>query len=256
MAEFVFTTDDGIPAKGSEAIFPILKVEAGQWAAIGTGFFISTNGVFLTAWHVLKEALNDEGTMNCDGIAAFQFLPDNHYLIRPVLRSCHHRKSDIAIGVLAPARDQTGAHLANKIMSLTTRPQPVGEEIVTWAFPQTKIEQHKEKQAIRFQSNFYSGAIEEHFPVERDSYIMPFPSYRGNMPVLGGASGGPAVGLSSGRVFGVNCTGIEGLESPVSHYASLSVIRDLWIEDVTTGDVKHERLMVGELIDMGHITCD
>lgn len=138
MTKFAFATANGSAAQGYDAIFPIMKVVDGRWHPIGTGFFIMTHGVFLTAWHVLHDALAEKGAMNCNGIAAFHMLPDTTILLGQLLRSCHHTRSDIAVGVLAEAlHDSTGAPLANKVMRLTTHPQQEDSEIVTWAYPRT-----------------------------------------------------------------------------------------------------------------------
>ena len=258
MADFTFVNENGIPAKGNDAIFPIMKVVEGKWHPIGTGFFIATNGIFLTAWHVLQDALDENGRMNCDGIAAFHMLPDSIYIIRPILRSCHHVRSDLAVGAMAKAtHNTTGKLLANKVMKLTLKPQEIGNEIVTWAYPKTVAGFENSKQTIRFSPDFYSGAIEEHFPDQRDNYLLPFPCYRGNIRIMGGASGGPVVNLDDGRVFGINCTGIKNTGGEnVSHYTSLSVIGELWIDDVSIDGEQHDHILMSELITRGIIDCD
>lgn len=60
MTKFAFATANGAAAQGYDAIFPIMKVVDGRWHPIGTGFFIMTHGVFLTAWHVLHDALDEK----------------------------------------------------------------------------------------------------------------------------------------------------------------------------------------------------
>lgn len=74
---------------------------------------------------------------------------------------------------------------------------------------------------------------------------------------MGGASGGPVVNLDNGRVFGVNCTGINGSgDDNVSHYASLVAIKELWVENITVESQRYDRLTISELISRGFIDCD
>jgi len=258
MTKFAFATANGAAAQGYDAIFAIMKVVDGRWHPIGTGFFIMTHGVFLTAWHVFHDALAEKGAMNCNGIAAFHMLPDTTILLGQLLRSCHHTRSDIAVGVLAEAlHDSTGAPLANKVMRLTTHPQQEDSEIVTWAYPRTSAGIEEGVHKIRFSPNFYNGFIEEHFPIQRDNHLMPFPCYRGSIEVLGGASGGPVVNLDNGRVFGLNCPGVNGSGyANLSHYSSLSVVGELWVDDISIDGQHHDRLMISELVTRGLVDCN
>ncbi len=49
-----WSRDDGRTTEGNEAIFPICTPDnSGQLGLIGTGLFITTNGIFVTAKHVL-----------------------------------------------------------------------------------------------------------------------------------------------------------------------------------------------------------
>ena len=56
-----FRTDKGEPADPGHAIFPIVKYVDGKMHLIGTGFFITTHGIFVTAKHVLMDPFDRDG---------------------------------------------------------------------------------------------------------------------------------------------------------------------------------------------------
>ena len=58
-----FIDRDGNDAQGTHAIFPILKqIEGRDFKLIGTGFFISSFGLFLSAKHVLRDCFDDSNS--------------------------------------------------------------------------------------------------------------------------------------------------------------------------------------------------
>lgn len=72
------------------SIFPILKqLESGEWKLIGTGFFITVYGVIATAKHVVMDVIDENGAQ-IHPIAIVQFLPNDSYVFRGVLRWCVH----------------------------------------------------------------------------------------------------------------------------------------------------------------------
>jgi hypothetical protein len=53
---------EGNRADLTKAIFPILKKDKyGDFYLIGTGFFITDNGIFVTAKHVLLDVIDENG---------------------------------------------------------------------------------------------------------------------------------------------------------------------------------------------------
>lgn len=149
----------------SEAVFPIVKLESeGQFRLIGTGFFIAENGVFATAKHVLMDVF-DEGDRQTHPISFIQFLPDNRYILRPVLRCTSNTIADVSVGVAAPGHhNTTGAPLPNKIVTLTVVPPIPGARVATYGYPKTVARESE----LHFFPAFYDGLMEEHFPDGRD----------------------------------------------------------------------------------------
>lgn len=249
--DFVFRSLDEKKLQGHEVVFPIVKHVGGKIELIGTGFFICNIGVFVTAKHVLMDVLDDDGNQ-VHPIAGIQFFGDNKYIIRPVLRCTSNTESDISVGVLAPANHKvTGQPLKNPVLVLTTKPPYIGSDIATFAYPESKLSNLQESiQRLQFQTNAYSGKLEEYHPEGRDSVLLPFPCYRGSMHILSGASGGP-VWNEQRRVFGVICTGFDGTD--IGYFARIDEIIPLWVNDVNLDGVTIEKVSVKELVNRKQI---
>lgn len=135
-------TGDGQKADLGHAIFPIVtQQQDGLFVAIGTGFFVSENGVFITAAHVVEAVLDEKG--NAAGpFGIFQFLPGGHYYVRPIHRTTRHLVSDVAVGVAVPmSHNITGAPMPNKLLTLAARPPQVGSVVCTYPIPRPTYSQ-------------------------------------------------------------------------------------------------------------------
>ena len=90
-----FEDETGTPLVGGAAIIPLLElIEGHTYRHIGTGFFITSSGVFATAKHVLLSA-HDSGRP----IFTWQLIPPNQWHIRPVLQSCFCPRMSTRSGV-------------------------------------------------------------------------------------------------------------------------------------------------------------
>lgn len=222
-------TGDGQKADLGHAIFPIVtQQQDGLFVAIGTGFFVSENGVFITAAHVVEAVLDEKG--NAAGpFGIFQFLPGGHYYVRPIHRTTRHLVSDVAVGVAVPmSHNITGAPMPNKLLTLAARPPQVGSVVCTYAYPKTDIQPGK-PQIVRFAPGFFEGSLLESHPNGRDKVVLPGPCFRTSMVIHGGSSGGPVVG-PNGTVFAINSTGFD--DDELSYVSCISEVLDLAIPDV------------------------
>lgn len=132
---YIAKTGKGEKSDLNFAIFPILKQVDGESLFIGTAFFITNTGIFVTAKHVINDVLNEEGKQKYP-IVGLQLLPDNKYIIRQVLRCHSNTKSDVVVGVLAQPKDKiTGKPLLNKLLVITLIEPKQGSRIVTYAYP-------------------------------------------------------------------------------------------------------------------------
>lgn len=230
-------------------IFPILKQDGeGSLCLIGTGFFITENGIFATAKHVLLDVIDANGVQT-HPIVLIQFLGGS-YVIRPILRCTSHDVADISVGIAAPMSHSTlGTPLKNKILTLTQNVPEVGQPVSTYAYPKSVIERG-EVQKLHFYPDFFGGVMQEHYPNGRDSALMPGPCMQTSMYIHGGASGGP-VFSANGRVCGVNSTGFEN--DDLSFVTPIHTIENLLLADVfiptnNTGQVRVRELMDNSFI--------
>jgi Trypsin-like peptidase domain len=193
-------TLDGRLFFDAAAIFPIWieEVDAPP-TLIGTGFFVTRFGHFLTAKHVLMEIHERKrpGFM-------FHMLDDNqNALFRYIDTFSPHQTSDVALGALK----HPPGYVLNSVPRLTLECPTIGEQIVTVAYDKDTRQTPGE---YLIGPKYMSGEFEEVHPDRRDS-MLSFPCYRTSISIPGGASGGPVFD-SCGRIFGINCTGYDGTD--------------------------------------------
>ena len=243
-------TGDGAPADASRGIFPIVRYDGdGHIHLLGTGFFVSTTGLFVTARHVLMDTFDSNGRERY-AIGILQFLPDNIYIPRPILRCAAHPVADVAVGVAAPMNDRSGKPLTNPIVTITSVPPDLNSRVVTFAYPKHSNRIVENVQHVDVRPTFYDGDITEYFPSGRDRVLLPAPCYRTSMIIHGGASGGPVFSRTGG-VFGLNSTGIDGTD--ISFVSRINEIFELVVDDVQMGSEPPRSVSVAEIARAGHI---
>jgi hypothetical protein len=242
---------DGVATNPSRAIFPIVRFGAdGSMDLLGTGFFISTNGLFVTARHVLSAPFDSRGRQIYP-IAMIHFYEDANYIVRPILRCASHPLADVAVGVAAPMnRNSDGAPLTNPILTLTIEPPSLQDRVVTYAYPRYASISLEGQQTFHVMPTFYDGEITEYLPRGRDRVLLPGPCYRTSIVIHHGASGGP-VFSRSGTVFAVNSTGFDGTD--VSYVSRINEIFVLTIDDVVMDNQPARSIPVVEIARAGHI---
>lgn len=249
----IFATDgSGSVTDPGAAIFPILKQTGdGNYHFIGTGFFITNNGLFATAKHVLMDVI-DANRLQTHPIIMVHFI-NGIYWIRQILRCTSHPIADISVGVVAPMiHKKTGEPLKNKTLCLVPNIPDIGKQVCTYAYPKTVIE-HGENQELHFYADFYEGLIQENYPNGRDRVMLPGPCAQTNMYIHGGASGGPVFDRS-GNVFAVNSTGYD--DSDLSFVTPIHTIEDFLLEDVVIPGNDTGKVRIRELIEGGFITYE
>jgi hypothetical protein len=240
-------------------VFPIIKAlyypdGTEDHKIVGTGFFLDSNGRFLSARHVFynrNRLILDLGLTldagltldlglaldieDAEGIALYcvHSVNANRKMVArriDVSSIIPRRDTDIVAGFVEMKQFGKGdnsiteAELRNTahINYATTTDIPVGTEIWTVAFPLTKVPRLENGGFnVDLQSVMYRGRITKHYPEGRDRVMLPGPCYETDMEIKGGSSGGPVfISGSSGFVFGVNSTGME--PHCFSHVTSLS----------------------------------
>lgn len=242
---------DGTDALGYHVIFPILKqVKGDSLELIGTGFFIAGMGLFASAKHVLRDCFDEKENQKYP-VCLLHFLPDNQYLFRHILWCSSHPTADVAIGLAEPAADTE----SNGVLMLTTSSPAIGETIVTYAYPRTKIQKVGTLEVLNFKAAFYEGRVVEFYPKGRDQCLLPGPCYQTSMVIHGGASGGPVVGRS-GRAFALNSTGWNGV-SDISFVSRIEEILQLGIPFIRLPDGQEVRSVIAQdLADAGWIDVE
>jgi Trypsin-like peptidase domain len=249
---FGFKSDDGKVLEGSPAVFPIIRYHPdGKIGLLGTGFFISTVGLFATARHVLEAAFDRRTGKEIFPCGLVHFHEEGGYLIRPILRFAPHPIADLTVGVAAPMRrNSDGAPLQNKILTLSTNSIEIGSHVTTYAYPRYESVMVANGQIFNVMPCFYDGKIIEHLPDGRDRVLLPGPCYRTNIKIHHGASGGP-VFSKDGKVFALNSTGFDGTED--SYVSSIGGVLDLTIDDVEIGGEASRSVSIREIVSAGHI---
>jgi hypothetical protein len=234
-------TLDGHPFHDAAAIFPIWieEIDAPP-KVIGTGFFVTRFGHFLTAKHVLMEIYErrQRGFM-------FHMLDDNqNALVRFIDAFSPHQAADVALGALK----HPAGYVFNSVPRLTMECPTVGDQILSVAYD--KDTRHTPGEYL-IGPKYMSGEFKEVHPERRDTAMLPFPCYRTTISIPGGASGGPVFD-SHGRVFGINCTGWDGTD--VSYLARVDEALPLIAAGMMFGpnDPPTDRSLL-QLAETGHV---
>jgi ethanolamine utilization protein EutA (predicted chaperonin) len=256
---FKRTNEDGPLPNPVGHTFPLLTHDqAGIWRLIGTGFYVSSDGLFVTARHVVNEVL-------CDGrqispIVILQprsntglFGPSD-VLFRPIMQCWLGEQADVALGVAASAtNDQTGEVLRHWCWPLSWTTPHIGAQIATYAFPRHRMSD--DGQNFLFHPELYAGVIRA-VGEFRDRGMMPFSYLEVDCRIHGAASGGPMAAVA-GRVVGVNCTELaKTLDHPPgpAFGAQISCLKDSFIDDAALpGETGTRRVTFDELVRAGCI---
>jgi hypothetical protein len=152
-------TLDGRVGNPGHAIFPIFKVVNKRVHLIGTGFFITDNGLFATAKHVVMDAFDEDGRQKY-GLGLFHFIEDKIFISRPILRFSAHPIADVAVGVAAPMQNnKIKQTLRNPYMFLDFNEVAVGSNAVTYAYPRFSSTMEDESQKVEFNPTYYDGYL-------------------------------------------------------------------------------------------------
>ena len=214
---------------------PILK-EVGhkRLMVIGTGFYVTRYGLFITARHVLKELKDSD-----KGVLSKSFVCHMHkqgeIFLRPILRAHWLNEVDIGAG---QADNYMGRHPANPLMNLRGRlcaefPRE-GEPLTTYAYPENEVLDFSSEEEIpEIFGDFFQGGFLRFVKIPEHPFL-PFSYFETAVELRGGMSGGPLFD-SRGRIVGVNCRGwdFRGTEheaSPLSYIVPIAYILDLGID--------------------------
>ena len=129
--------------------FPIVTHDhLGEWSLVGTGFYISSDGLFVTGRHVVEHVLDDGRQIAPLMIIHLRsdsglFGPSEVHF-RPIMQcwlgSWLGRQADVALGVAATAtNNRTGELLRHRSWPLSWSTPVVGARVGTYAFPRHQM---------------------------------------------------------------------------------------------------------------------
>lgn len=245
-----FRTENG-PIEGTpSAVFPIVKANREGVSVVGTGFYISSHGLFVSAKHCFQRP---DGLVDLDAsYASIHMLGAEGYILRALAWCQFVADADVAIGAAAEMRNKLGEPLPTQALTISAERPVIGTEIVTYAYANTTVVVDGEKSKINLKPRFYEGKLIRYFPIKRDSSTITWPCYETSMPIYRAASGGPVCRGDSGAAFAVNTSSIENSED-ISFVTPLDFILDTEIDVQNAPDGKKRRLKIRDLIEEGVI---
>jgi|GEM_PF-539556 len=250
---YSFRNIDGQPRLQTDAIFPIFKNgEDGECHLVGTGFFITHNGVFVTAKHVLKDAFDRDG--NSTHALNVGHIGPSGFAMRRIFGFSSHPAGDLAVAVAQPFfHNDTGEPLLNSRLILSMIPPSIGDPVVTYAYPNSFAVQKSEKsQDIHCNSAYYNGHIEELLPHGNGGKIEGA-CFRTTIHLHGGSSGGPVFGRH-GNVIGINSS---SLAPDISYITRINEVLLLDVRDVILSESEGPRSVgILTLAKLGHVLFD
>jgi hypothetical protein len=255
---WVFSANHGPLPNPVGHTFPLLTHDAdGQWRLIGTGFYVSGDGLFVTAKHVIEDVLR--GNQQISPLVILHLRSESglfgaqEYLLRPITQCWLGDSADIALGAAARATNNvTGEVLTHWSWPLCWAVPFVGGNAATYAFPIHAIKQTDHGQTIAFRPDLYPGTIQQVGDF-RDLRVMPFPYMQVDFRIHGAASGGPIVG-PDGAVTGVNCT--EYAPDGPGFGTQIRCLQDAFLNNgLLCGEAQPGQVTFAELVYAGIITA-
>jgi hypothetical protein len=262
-----------------QCVLPIVTIMNGYMTCIGSGFFINSNGLMMTAVHVIHEALKgsrsvqkEDGTVEHQlGFYALYISDEKHSEtseqriggLLPIDRVWFSEELDIGYcHVVKPTINGEPA-LRFRILRLSPGLPRVGESILGIGYHSMRGALTPNEGGTRDinyaqDTAFTTGIIKEVYPIRRDSAMLSFPSFLTDARFEPGMSGGPILN-ERGGVCGVVCSSNVLAEEHSGHISFGSLI---WPALATCVDVientgaEPRMMMVYDLIKAGWIFCD
>ena len=226
-----------------QSVMPLLVISGQSLIAIGTGFTVTSDGLMVTAAHVVEEAVRygnprkrHDGGLDYELQFYALYVTDQKHGDRgeyiggalPILKFWHSPELDIAFCRLGSPYGPGGWVPNFPVLRLSPSVPAVGEKVCGCGYyqmqgdvgqltPDGKLEVHY------FQNTAYTpGRVAEVYPVRRDSAMLRFPCFRTDARFDPGMSGGPVIN-QQGNVCGIICSSLPGDELNPQHisYASL-----------------------------------
>lgn len=276
-AEFV--TPPKTPHTIQQGVMPVVAMRGNQYRPLGTAFAISSQGILLTARHVVdeglnfpggwgpKEALRDTGDWTLGVLYVREPLPgeqlDTDLFGGFLPGRAVHMRSDLDIAALTvelPINVDTGEPVRLLASRLSPGLPAVGSHCFAVGYHSMRCQTGDPADdgglAIHQSLSVSRGQVEALHVPRRDAFNLPFPCFQCSARFDGGMSGGPVIG-DNGAVIGVVCSSFGTTEAG-GHTSYASLIAPalmLEIEATTShGDRRPRRLI--EFVEGGAVATD
>jgi hypothetical protein len=244
--------------------FPILRErETGTLIVIGTGFYVTRYGLFLTAAHVLDDAFGEDGRER-GVLFGLHYADDRTLHLRRVIRYNKHSVMDVALGELDNFIDRFPDNpLLNVQCRLARRRPQRGEQLTTYAYPENKaLVMDRENPAALF-GDYFTGTYRRFVPESDAHHVLRYPHFQMAVRIRSGASGAP-IFTEDGGVFGLAVHGGEHEGDELAFGIPVSACMELGLDRLRMREGSWERRQVPEhlaearlnlrqLITMGHV---
>ena len=270
---------------GNPAIAAVIRVSLkGVPSLVGSGFFISPNGLFVTAKHVIHDNLDDQ-SRDIGGIGALLLDPNNFGQYLPLEWSSWHSVSDIAVSDTQQRFKANGQPFTTEFLSLSLAEPAEGSTISSRFFCHSSIEVSDRDLVLppvnrtivtstllhmflgvegtpattagliesKVGSQDRNGHLRRHWRPIRDTVMLPFPVFESNLAIPGSGSGGPVFN-EAGKVIGINTTGIPG--SDISYHTYISELLNLQVRVSPLGSTERYLARVEDLAKTGHLSIE
>ncbi|WP_376959426.1 serine protease [Azospirillum sp. A26] len=258
-------------------VLPLVHIKNGIIRPLGSCFSITSDGLYMTARHVIEEGfqlIGNERYVELDekeqGVFGALFIssrnhPENpDHILGGVLEASHvffGANLDIALIKLSlPVHVETGEMLSPPVHQLRLSFPGIGEPFFSLGYRAMDWSKGVETNSYIADHRYSAtrGQVEELHAGGRDKSMLPFPCFRTSARLDGGMSGGPIID-NFGRVFGVVCSSFGTSDDTDQHisYGSLigpAMAMTLDVTDVQGGPVR--KAFLWELVDGGAIAAD
>jgi hypothetical protein len=137
--DFISVDGTGRPIAPSSGVFPILlEIEQGILKVVGTAFYITRYGLFLTATHVLEDVFDQRGKER-GSMFGLHAVDDQHYHLRRVTRFARHHAADITLGELDNFKSAFPFNPLQNMRGILSKRKPKRDDhLITYAYPKNK----------------------------------------------------------------------------------------------------------------------
>jgi S1-C subfamily serine protease len=256
-------------------VMPLIMVEGNEVIPLGTGFTITSDGLMVTARHVIEEAEKRERLRTGN-----RRISDLRQDIFALYMIAHHADGRVCGGTL-PVRkvwlsDEfdicycllSGVLLNNEpvrfpVVRLSPGLPRVGENVIGFGYLKMAgtlegtLENGQTQIKYKQDTAFTRGQITEVYPLRRNS-LLPFPSFRTNARFDPGMSGGPVMN-ERGSVCGVICNSLPADDEYPEHISNASLLYPALgtlLDVASQPGSAAERMSVYDVIQKGHILTD